>query len=108
MKRRQTMFLETSSCPRTSLAIPALRPLMPACLKPFFLIMKLEPIKRDELTARASPLAWSVDHRPPFRDPRSTPAARIPVCFLTSPRCYDEKLLTQSSRAVRRALCDLL
>ena len=56
---------------------PALSPWMPACFKPFFLIMKLEPMNMDELTARAKPFAWSVDHRLPCRDPRSTPAARM-------------------------------
>ena len=53
---------------------------MPACLSPFFLIMKLEPMKMEELTARAKPLAWSDDQRPPCTASRLTPAASfVPV-----------------------------
>ena len=55
--------------------IPALSPLIPACLKPFFLIMKLEPMNTEELTANAKPLAWSEDHRPSCCVSRLTPAA---------------------------------
>jgi hypothetical protein len=40
---------------------PALNPVTPACLSPFFFMMKLDPIKMEEVTARARPLAWSDD-----------------------------------------------
>ena len=38
---------------------PARSPELPATLKPFFLTMKLEPMKMDELMASATPLLWS-------------------------------------------------
>ncbi len=44
-----------------SAASPALIPLAPAALRPFFLMMKLEPMNIAELQASARPLAWSAD-----------------------------------------------
>ncbi len=41
--------------------LPALIPVAPARLRPFFLMMKLAPMKRLELTARAKPFWLSVD-----------------------------------------------
>ena len=37
--------------------IPARMPLVPAALRPFFFMMKLEPMKMAELHARARPFA---------------------------------------------------
>jgi hypothetical protein len=38
---------------------PALIPELPAMRSPCFLTMKLDPMKIEELTARASPMDWS-------------------------------------------------
>ena len=61
-RHRQSMA-RCPCCPDTLVyrASPALIPLAPAALRPFFLMIKLEPMNIAELQASASPLAWSAD-----------------------------------------------
>ena len=57
----QAFMLATAMQKKKYAGSPALMPLTPAALSPFFLIMKLDPMKKAELQASARPFAWSDD-----------------------------------------------
>ena len=55
-------------------SLPARIPEEPALLRPFFLIMKLEPMNRPLLVASASPTVWSVSRQ----EVETAPASSMP------------------------------
>ena len=57
----QAFMLATAMQKKKYTGSPALIPLTPAALSPFFLMMKLDPMKMAELQASARPFAWSDD-----------------------------------------------